>query len=350
VTRIGMNPARNRVSDYQPARVTVGILVYIPHLEGYFQHRLGVVQLSLASLLHNTAEPYDLLVFDNGSCDEVHEYLEGLRQAGAIRFLLTSKENIGKLGAMRLMAGAAPGDLVAYADDDTFFDAGWLRQHLQVYEHFPRVGMVSGSPEKTLFSHGISTTLDWAAKTPGVKLTRGSRIPEQWEREWAVALGKDEAAFLDRVRSLEDIQVELSGFTVYATACHNQFLSPKDVLVAALAGEWSGRLMGGMNEFDEAIDRGGFLRLTTLKRTTRLIGNVVTDRMADEAAVLGIRIRGGIWRKDSAGRVGFGQRLVRTRPIRRVLQGLYNRLFWILSGQRGEWVDEREDGDPDGEN
>ena len=34
-----MNPARNRVTNYHPARVTVAILVYLPHLTGYFVTR-----------------------------------------------------------------------------------------------------------------------------------------------------------------------------------------------------------------------------------------------------------------------------------------------------------------------
>jgi hypothetical protein len=348
VTRIGMNPARNRVSSYKPERVTVAILVYIPHLEGYFQHRLDVVKLSLASLLRNTSQSFDLLVFDNGSCREVCDYLEALRQTGSIRFLLSSTENIGKLGALRLIAGAAPGELVAYADDDTFFDPGWLGRHLEVYDHFPRVGMVSGSPEKTLFDHGISSTLDWAENTPGAKITHGSRIPEQWEREWAVALGKDVRTFLERARTLEDIQVELSGLSAYATACHNQFLAPKSVLTEALGGKWSGRLMGGMNEFDQAIDSGGYLRLTTVERTTRLIGNVITDTMAELAASQGVQVR-GVWRKEQASRHGLLQSLVRVRLVRQVLQGLYNQLFWILSGQRGQWVEEGEAGTADDE-
>ena len=57
MTRIGMNPARNRISDYRPARVTVAMIVYLPHLNGYFQNRLDVVRLSFETLFENTQEP-----------------------------------------------------------------------------------------------------------------------------------------------------------------------------------------------------------------------------------------------------------------------------------------------------
>ena len=125
MTRIGMNPARNRISDYRPARVTVAVIVYLPHQTGYFQNRLDVVRLSFETLFENTQEPYDLLVFDNASCAEVKGYLQALQANGRIRYLLSSSENIGKLGALRVIAGAAPGELIAYADDDTFFYPEW---------------------------------------------------------------------------------------------------------------------------------------------------------------------------------------------------------------------------------
>jgi glycosyltransferase involved in cell wall biosynthesis len=339
MTRIGMNPARNRVSNYRPARVTVATIVYLPHLTGYFQNRMDVVRLSFETLLRNTEAPFDLLVFDNASCSEVKAYLKAMQTEGRIRYLLSSSENIGKLGALRVIAGAAPGELIAYADDDTFFYPGWLKAHLSIYDHFPSVGMVSGSPERTLFDHGIRSNLDQAKSNPEFKISYGKRISMQWEREWATALGKDVDDYVDEVEQLEDIIIEYRGEVGYATACHNQFLSPKSILLTHLTGSWSGRLMGGLNEFDEAIDDSGLLRLTTLDRTTKLIGNVVSPEMAKEASQYGIHLGTRLWRAGGSESQGFLQRAAKRGPVRWMLQGMYNRLFWILSGQSGAWVE-----------
>ncbi len=338
MTRIGMNPARNRVSDYRPARVTIAVLIYLPHLTGYFENRLDVVRLSLESLFFNTYEPYDLLVFDNASCEEVKLLLHRLHAEGKIRYLLSSSENIGKLGALRLIAGAAPGELIAYSDDDTFFYPGWLEAHIDIYDHFPGVGMVSGSPERTLFDHGIQSNIDRGLLDPDFKLHYGQRIPMEWEQEWASALGKDMETYLKMVASLDDIQLEYRGKSAFATACHNQFLIPKSVLLEHLRGEWSGYLMGGLNEVDEAINASGYLRLTTLDRTTKLIGNVVSPDLASEARQYGIRIGTRYWKRAEDSKLGLLQRIARQGIIRWLLQGLYNRLFWVLSGQSGEWV------------
>ena len=338
MTRIGMNPARNRVSQYRPARVTAAMLVYLPHLMGYFEHRLDVVKLSMASLLTNTIADYDLLVFDNGSCEEVKGWLRERQESGAIRYLITSTDNIGKLGALRIIAGAAPGELIAYTDDDTFFYPGWLKAHVDLFDHFPNVGMVSGSPERTLFDHGIESNLAYGKSHDIVHLSYGKRIPEQWEREWAVALGKDPDSFLGQVSHLEDIILEMNGVEAFATACHNQFLSPKSVLQQFLQGDWSGRLMGGLNEFDNMIDAAGHLRITTRERTTRLIGNVLSPEILEEANRIGIPADLHAWKGHSRREGGLGRRLARWKPLRWLLQGLYNRLFWLLADQTGGWV------------
>ncbi len=334
-----MNPARHRVSDYTPERVTVAMLVYLPHLTGYFQHRFDVVKLSLTSLLNNTKLSYDLLIFDNGSCEEVKVWLRKLEETGSIRFLFSSSENIGKLNALRLLVGAAPGELIAYTDDDTFFYPGWLSAHVEILDAFPKVGMVSGSPERTLFDHGIQSNIRLAQSDPEVSLSYGKRIPEQWEREWAIALGNDPEGFLQQVHDIQDIVVERRGVRAYATACHNQFLSPKSVMQKFLQGKWTGRLMGGLNELDNTIDADGYLRLTTIERTTRLIGNVVGSALIEEANRFNIQVGGRIWQASSTRRSGLGTKLVNWRPIHWLLQGLYNRLFWLLTGQRGRWLD-----------
>ena len=82
--RIGMNPSRSQTLDFKPARTTVAVLVYAPYQAGYFKHRLDVTRLTIESILANTKAPFDLLVFDNGSCPEMVAYLQSLHNKGEI--------------------------------------------------------------------------------------------------------------------------------------------------------------------------------------------------------------------------------------------------------------------------
>jgi len=339
MTRIGMNPARNRISDYHPARVTVAVLVYIPYLAGYFQHRLNVLKLCLASILTHTEEPYDLLVYDNGCCAEVKAYLRSLLEAGSIQYLLTSSQNIGKIGAFKIMFKAALGEVIAYSDDDIFYYPGWLPAHLELLDSFPKVGMVSGCAVRTLFDHGIQSNLQLARRDPEVRLIRGQNIPELWEIEWAESYGRDVEAHRKVLLEMEDIQIERRSIWAYAVANHNQFVTPKAVINQFIPGEWSGRLMGKMYELDVAVDEGGFLRLSTLERTTRHMGNMISSSMSEDAKRLGLSVEAAHVTYPSRERSSVVGWLLRWRPVRWFLQGLYNRLFWLLSEQHGSWLE-----------
>lgn len=338
MARIGINPARNRVTTYRPARVTVAVLVFIPYLEGYFRHRLDVLKLCLGSLLTNTHEPYDLLVFDNGSCEEVKTFLHDLLDSVAIQYLLTASENIGKIGALKMIFGAVPGEVIAYSDDDIFFYPGWLSGHLELLDSFPNVGMVSGCAVRTLFDHGTQSNIRLAESDPQVSLTRGHRIPKHWELEWAESYGRDSKAHLEAIHTMQDIVLERRGVEAFAVANHNQFVTPKQVITKLLPAEWSGRLMGEMNELDNAVDGGGYLRLSTIERTTKHMGNMVSPAMAKEAAKMGISVEDVIPMALGLTRPSLSMRIVQWKPVRWFLQGLYNRLFWLLSQQSGEWL------------
>jgi hypothetical protein len=333
-----MNPARNRVSDYSPARVTVAVLVYVPYLSGYFEERLSVLRLCLESLLAHTKKPYDLLIFDNGSCQEVKDYLQTLFSSGTIQYLLTSSENIGKIGAFQIMFQAVPGELIAYTDDDIFFYPDWLTAHLELIDQFPNVGMVSGCAVRTLFDHGVQSNLKLAKEDKQVSLIRGQNIPEAWEIDWAESYGRDVQEHLEALKSMQDLQIERRGIRAFAIANHNQFVTHKDVVNRFLPQSWSGRLMGQMNELDNAIDSGGYLRLSTLERTTRHMGNRISPNMADEATRMGLSAKASPLQLTDPRRRSVTRRLVHLKPVRWFLQGLYNRLFWLLTDQKGEWV------------
>ena len=99
MTRIGQNPAKIGMQAYQPQKLGLATITYIPSMEGYFRDSLAILKLTLESLHQNTSEPFDLLVFDNGSCAEVQNELTQLHHEGAIRWLILSNDNLGKTGA-----------------------------------------------------------------------------------------------------------------------------------------------------------------------------------------------------------------------------------------------------------
>jgi glycosyltransferase involved in cell wall biosynthesis len=327
MTRIGINPARHKLSDYRPARVTVAVITHIPQLRGYFRKKLEVLCISLSSLLAHTSLPYDLLVFDNNSCSEVVDYLRGLRDKGAVRFLLLAGENVGKIGALRIIFEAVPSDIVAYSDEDILFYPGWLEAHLRILEAYPNAGMVSGVPVRNASCYATQTHQRLLAQCDDeVQITRQRRIPDEWEIDWALSTGRDPQEHLIAMQAQTELVLCRKGVEAIGAANHFQFVAPKHVILNALPQAWSGRLMGQMVELDEAVDAAGYLRLSTVERYTRHIGNVVSPELLEEARkmelptklVTGIRVtRRRHW-------------LVRIPGLRRLLLALYDRMFDLL--------------------
>ena len=207
--RVGMNPSRGKFTSYEPARVTIAVLVYIPHGTGYFEYRMEVLEACLTSIQANTQVPYDLLVFNNGSSPEVRAYLDERQMEGAIQYLLHSEKNIGKIGAFQILFRAAPGEIIAYADDDIYFFPGWLREHLRILDTFPNVGMVSGCAVWDLFNNErISSNISFAEENSEAKLERGRFIKDEWMRDWAESYGRDFETFKAETLDAEQIILE----------------------------------------------------------------------------------------------------------------------------------------------
>lgn len=159
--RRGQNPAKFVDAVARPARITVAVLTYAPFLSGFFAEALEVIRACLNSLWETTPRPYDLLVFDNGSCREVVDELVRARDLGKIQYLLLSEKNLGKGGAWNIIFKAAPGEIVAYTDCDARFFPGWLERSLEILGTYPRVGMVTARPFRTPEAF-MSSTIGWA--------------------------------------------------------------------------------------------------------------------------------------------------------------------------------------------
>lgn len=329
MSRLGMNPGRGKASAYRPARVTAAVLVHIPHFSGYFEGRFPVLIACLTSLVEHTKVPLDLLVFDNGSCPEVQTYLRELQGRGVIQLLVRSARNLGKAGALRLIFGAAPGELVAYSDDDFYFFPGWLEAQLEILDTFPGVGMVSGYSIPSLFAPDrISATLEFG-RGQQAELRAGKFIPQEWIRDWALSTGRKPDREVAEAAPMQEYMVEYRGVSAFAAANHDQFLAPKRVIQECLPAGWSGKLMGEMLELDEAVNRSGHLRLSTTQRTAQHIGNRLSQELA--AALPGTLAKPD---PNNAGRgtpPRWWRGFLTWGPVRGLLLGLYSRLFHLIN-------------------
>jgi len=318
MARIGQNPAKSIKSVVQPQLVTVAIVNYIPFLSGFYTQSLNILKLCLDSIWKHTNYPYDLLVFDNGSCSEVRDFLVEARSQGKIQYLVLSEMNIGKAGAWNFIFGAAPGDFIAYADNDVYFYPGWLKPQIDVLKTFPNAGMVTGmplwSPEE--FS---TSTIQWAEERSDVRLERGKFLP--WEEYWrhARSLGMDEAKARDGFENCEDICLIKGDKRYYVGAAHFQFVARKEIL-QTVSPIPSRRPMGEVRLLDVALNDKNYLRLSIAeKRWVRHMGNTIDSEFDLKDTTLHSKLR------KSSSRTIWNFKLVR-----KILYWLYQNIFEIL--------------------
>ncbi len=327
--RIGQNPAKFVESVPQPARVTVAIISYIPFLSGYYAQSLDVFKACLNSLWAHSDLPCDLLVFDNASCTEVRAWLSEQHEAGKIQYLVLSDKNLGKAAAWNFVFAAAPGELIAYADADIYFERGWLSALVKVLDAFPHAGMVTGIPmwSPAQFS---TATVAWAEQTEGVTLERGKLLA--WEDYWkhARSLGQEEVEARENFGKQEDVRVrcQVSGGegagvryqVCFVGAGHFQFVARKSVLQQVLPIP-ADKPMGQVRRLDVAINERGYLRLSTPEWWVRHMGNVVPDWAGESARATATP------REPVKG--GTGRGWVRG-PVRGFIQWVYHKAFDLL--------------------
>ena len=269
--RVGQNPAKQITTVAQPADVTVAVVNFIPFIGGFYEQSAEVLEYCLQSIWENTDQPFDLMVFDNHSCRPVQELLLGLYEQDKIQYLVFSEKNIGKIGAWNYMFGAAQGKYIAFADNDIYFQKGWLAASLELFEAFPNVGMVTGHPLRTpeVFS---SSTLEWGKQQPPGVLETGQFM--DWETFWehALSTGFELKKAQERFRDGQDYRLNYKDKQAYVGSAHFQFLTHKDVLQKIIPLS-SKEPIRGERAFDIAVNQLGYLRLTTCEPYVRHIGN-----------------------------------------------------------------------------
>ena len=312
--------------QFVPARVTAAIMVYIPEQKGYFEQRLEIFNLCIHSLRANTKVPLNLLVLANGCCNEVLKALREMQEKGEIDTLIISKENLGVIGGYKLIFNAAQGEIVAYCDDDVVFYPKWLEEQLKILETFPNVGMVSGVPVRDGACHANTAIANFIKSHPTeISFKEERRIPDEWEIDWCISTGRDADSYLKDTSVMKDIVISKNHVEAVASANHFQFITPKLVIQKALPENWSPNLMDSLVPLEEAVDKLGYLRLSTVGRYCRHVGNTLTEALVKEFESLPISLQSSQKKKSKK------YWLLRIPGMGRVFWKIYDWLFKVLN-------------------
>jgi len=316
--RKGQNPAKFVKDVAKPERITVALLNYIPFLSGFYAETLDVLKVSLQSMRKDAGLPFDLMVFDNGSCAEVRDFLVKEKEEGRIQYLILSEKNMGKGGAWNVMLAGAPGEIISYTDADVLFSPKWLSRSVEILETFPNVGMVTARPFRTQ-PEFYEATLKWAKDAERATLEEGQFIPWETFLEFNLSLGQTEEENKKVYAETKDWRIIYKGVTALAGASHWQFAAYKSTLQQFLPFDMD-KPMGQVRQLDKRMNDASLLRL------------MVSDPLAmNMSNTLGY-LRGELKDTGKKKQVSFGKRVLEVGFIKKILLAVYNKIFsWYYS-------------------
>lgn len=284
--RLGLNPNKAKPASVVWEKVVLHVITHLPSRVGYHKERLEIVQTCITSMLNGVRMPHSLIISENESCNELTEWIRDCVKPT----MLISSKNFGKTANRKMVAEMLPKDTVlCYTDDDMLFYDNWLAPQLELLKSFPNVASVTGYPVRTSFRWGNTHTKKWAEKH--AKLTKGRFIPDEWERDFAISIGRDVAYHFENTQTDSDWLIDYKGMRAYATSHHCQQIGYAGVIAKNL--EFDGMAVGEERTFDERLDRHG-LRLATTKRLVRHMGNVIDNELRETVNGLVNKTNGGI--------------------------------------------------------
>ncbi len=345
--RTGQNPAKNGLQAYHPARLGVILLTYVPIQSGYFAQALEIFKIQVASLHKNTMEDFDLLVFDNGSCQAVQSELQKMQTEGLIDWLTLSRHNIGKTGALNWGIRALPNELVCYSDGDVYFRPGWLENSLNILNAFPQVGMVTAQPCYFDSLAGTGRAHLSLTEIPQIEVSTQKADPATTE-EYVRSIGDNpelQSRYRDHV--WQTARERGTGAKAVIGASHFQFLADRSRFERILPLP----SIHGLNREDDyqiiaRLDQIGLLQLSTEKSFVYHMGNSLDNATLEDIeydnlktfiqkeSSAGIRDKGSQLRPLKRYFFGVLRFLSRMRPFKRTLLRAYSFLFEYYANEK----------------
>ncbi|HLB73758.1 MAG TPA: glycosyltransferase family 2 protein [Sedimentisphaerales bacterium] len=106
-------------------------------------NRLVYTRKTIARLLEDPQEQFDLYLWDNASNDETAEYLNDGVKDSRIKEVIISKENVGQTGAMNYAWSKTKTELIGKLDNDCLVTTGWTHILAGAHEDIDEFGALA---------------------------------------------------------------------------------------------------------------------------------------------------------------------------------------------------------------
>jgi len=276
--RKGNNPKKDKKINKSHCFHQVIIPVYIPNREGYFKDSIRIFHLCIESLLKTVHSKTYITIVNNGSCNEVEDYLNNLYQGGKIHEVIHT-ENIGYINAMLKGIAGHNFPIFTNADADVLFLKGWQEASYSVFNDFPKAGVVCPTPSsrslRTLTSN-IYWDLFFSSKLKFDKVLDSNALIK-----FAESIGNPN--FYNEIQ--QEKYLTIKGKDINAVVGAGHFVvTYRGEIFDKLDSRFSEYVLGGDSDdvFDIPVVKKGYWRLSTDNNYAYHMGNVLEEWMNDE--------------------------------------------------------------------
>ncbi|MGH9945458.1 MAG: glycosyltransferase family A protein, partial [Pyrinomonadaceae bacterium] len=304
--RIGLNEVKGvQLDGYLRHRVVLP--VYIPKLEGYYEHALEILKLCLESLRLTVAGRANVTIVCNGSIEVVVEELRRQYAAGWIDQLVLNQTNRGRVDGVVPTARGAYEELITITDCDVLFTPGWLEAVEDIFRQFPECGFASPSPNPIFtWYYNTATTLGGFASR---ELAFEKVVPDADLDRFAHSIGRPDLYRPEHRRS--QMILKRGGATACVGCGHFVFTIRREVMAAYPKDPCLKAMGGGSPQIhDLPPDKLGYWRLSTTRAYAYHMGNTPEPWMYDQLAEY--RAAAGTGQPAEARREALPARLPRT--------------------------------------
>ena len=338
--RIGQNPMKySRKSNGQasiyykkPSKITACTISYVPFLDNYYSEGLEILKLSILSLRDNTIKDLDIVVYDNGSCNEVVDWLRDQLRKNVIQELYLSAENRKKLGAWNHLFPSAMGEYIYYFDSDFFHKKNCLEKMLNVIENFNRqeiclVTCNHNIPAETIKKSKENILL----KNKKMKFLEDHFIGEEELYKIGKTMTDHVDQWLEKKMKNKEIKIILNNkYEAYLGGSHAQFLLKKNVANKIFPIIKDKVIFQNDSIFENIFFSKGGVKYTTIDNLAIHLGNQIDDFLKDELLKLNVKVKLNNQKLDKIKIPKLILFIIKTPIIKNLIKKLYNLLFNII--------------------
>ena len=281
--RIGSNPNKDKELQKSEFIHQVIVPVHIPHQEDYFKDSFKILKLCMESLFLTSHAKTYFTIINNGSCQEIVSYLNQLHHENKIQEVIHTTA-IGKINAVLKGLTGHQFELVTISDADVLFLNNWQKATYEVFEAFPKAGVVSPSPNSKMLRYYTGNVIANTLFSKNVAFT--SVIAKTDMQTFAKSIANE--ALYKPIHLEKQLTVTKDATSALIGAGH--FVATyKGVVFNNLKERFSKYSLGGNSEeflLDKPATELGFYRLSTSNSYVFHLGNVVEDWMQDKLNTL----------------------------------------------------------------